>query len=151
MKIGNQWYVLFLKTNWWTHVLLWGHWYPCFGLLVTSPLGSKVRVGSLIHTWQRIHDVGSLRFTSGVTPADHLMASMATGHCSPLACSQESPSITDYRTYHSATSNQINDTNFKTTFLNTSDCLFVHSTIILTYIVEVFASLINSWRDQLSK
>ena len=23
---------------------LWGHWYPCFGLLVTSPLGFKARV-----------------------------------------------------------------------------------------------------------
>ena len=32
---------------------LWGHWYPCFGLLVTSPLGSKARVGRLICTWQR--------------------------------------------------------------------------------------------------
>ena len=28
---------------------LLGHWYPCFGLLVTSPLGFKARVGSLIH------------------------------------------------------------------------------------------------------
>ena len=27
---------------------LWGHWYPCFGLLVTSPLGFKVRVGSAL-------------------------------------------------------------------------------------------------------
>ena len=24
-----------------THVLFWGHWYPCFGFLVTYPLGSK--------------------------------------------------------------------------------------------------------------
>ena len=30
-----------------------GHWYPCFGLLVMSPLGFKARMGSLIHTWQR--------------------------------------------------------------------------------------------------
>ena len=29
---------------------LWGHWYPCFGLLMMSPLGFKVRMGSLIHT-----------------------------------------------------------------------------------------------------
>ena len=29
------------------------HWYPCFGLLVTSPLGFKARVGSLIRTWRR--------------------------------------------------------------------------------------------------
>ena len=26
----------------------WGHWYPCFGLLVTSPLGFKARVGSAL-------------------------------------------------------------------------------------------------------
>ena len=33
----------------------WGHWYPCFGFLVTSPLGFKARVGSAlfpeIHLW----------------------------------------------------------------------------------------------------
>ena len=28
------------------------HWYPCFGLLVTSPLGFKGRVGSLIFMWR---------------------------------------------------------------------------------------------------
>ena len=38
----------FLKSFWWTHVLFWGHWYPCFGFLVTSPLGFKARVGCLI-------------------------------------------------------------------------------------------------------
>ena len=32
---------------------MWGHWYPCFGLMVTSPLSFKARDGSLIHTWQR--------------------------------------------------------------------------------------------------
>ena len=26
----------------------WGHWYPCFGFLVTSPLGLKARVGSAL-------------------------------------------------------------------------------------------------------
>ena len=30
---------------------LWGHWYPCFELLVMSPLGFKARVGSLFCTW----------------------------------------------------------------------------------------------------
>ena len=39
-----------------------------------SPLGFKARVGSLIRTWQR-HVF--YRFTSGVTPADLLVASMA--------------------------------------------------------------------------
>ena len=33
---------------WRTHVLFWGHWYPCFGFLVTSPLGFKARVGSAL-------------------------------------------------------------------------------------------------------
>ena len=32
---------------------LWGHWYLCFGLLVTSALVFKVRVGDLIRTWRR--------------------------------------------------------------------------------------------------
>ena len=32
---------------------LWGHWYPCFGFPVKSPLGFKARGGSLIYTWQR--------------------------------------------------------------------------------------------------
>ena len=27
---------------------LGGHWYPCFGFLVTSPLGFKARVGSAL-------------------------------------------------------------------------------------------------------
>ena len=36
-----------LKFN--THVLFWLHWYPCFGFLVTCPLGFKARVGCLIH------------------------------------------------------------------------------------------------------
>ena len=49
--------------------LLWGHWYPCFGLLVMSPQGFKSRGRGIGVTC-------SLRFISGVTPADHLMASM---------------------------------------------------------------------------
>ena len=32
---------------------LWGRWYPCFGLMVTSPLGFKSKLGSLIRTWHR--------------------------------------------------------------------------------------------------
>ena len=44
---------------------------------MTSPLGMKAGVGSLVHTWGRgIHLTKSLRLTSGVTPADHLAASM---------------------------------------------------------------------------
>ena len=33
-----------------------------------------------------IHDVHSLRFTSGVTPVNLLTASMMNGHCSPNGC-----------------------------------------------------------------
>ena len=33
-----------------TYVLFWGHWYPCFGFLVTSPLGFQSQSGfCLIH------------------------------------------------------------------------------------------------------
>ena len=46
-------FVSFGKKNSRSHVLLWSHWYLCFGLLVKPPLGFKTRVGSLIHTWQR--------------------------------------------------------------------------------------------------
>ena len=38
----------FFKSFWRTHVLFWGHWYPCFGFLVTSALGFKARVGSAL-------------------------------------------------------------------------------------------------------
>ena len=38
----------FFKSFWRTHVLFWGHWYPCFGFLVTSPLGFKARVSSAL-------------------------------------------------------------------------------------------------------
>ena len=55
---------------------LWGHWYACFGLLVTSPLGFKPRVGSLIRTWWGRMCSTSLRFISGATPAGLLAASM---------------------------------------------------------------------------
>ena len=41
-------FLFFFKSFWRTHVLFWGHWYPCFGFLVTSPLGFKARVGCLI-------------------------------------------------------------------------------------------------------
>ena len=35
------------------HVLLWGHWYPCFGFLVMFPLGFRIRVCSALLTLQR--------------------------------------------------------------------------------------------------
>ena len=33
---------------------LWGHWYPCFGLLLTSALGFKVRVDPLAYMQCRL-------------------------------------------------------------------------------------------------
>ena len=36
--------MFFKRTFWWTSIFLWGQWYPCFGLLVTSALGFKVRL-----------------------------------------------------------------------------------------------------------
>ena len=36
-----------------SHVLFWGHWYPCFGFLVTSHLGFKARVGSALYALRR--------------------------------------------------------------------------------------------------
>ena len=53
-----------------------GHWYPCFGFLVTSPLGFKARVGSALFTFCGGKcNVHSPRFTSGATLADLLEAS----------------------------------------------------------------------------
>ena len=72
--------VRILASKWGHESFLWGHWYPYFGLLVTSPLGFKARVGStLFELSGGIHVTltCSLRFTSGVTPADLLAASMA--------------------------------------------------------------------------
>ena len=46
--------------------LLWGHWYPCFGLLVLSALGFKAKV----YPFACLLTSVILRFTSGVTPAD---------------------------------------------------------------------------------
>ena len=37
------------------HVLFWGHWYPCFGFLVTSPLGFKARVGSVLFAFAEVN------------------------------------------------------------------------------------------------
>ena len=66
-------------------VLFWGHWYPCFGFLVTSLPGFKVRVGSALFAFVGIH---SLRSTSGATPVNLLMASMVAG-CFPRCVFQQ--------------------------------------------------------------
>ena len=53
---------------------------PCFGLLVTSPLGFKARVGSLVYARQR-----HMRFICCTIPADLLTASIEAGRYSPHA------------------------------------------------------------------
>ena len=52
-----------------------GHWYPCFGFLVMSPLGFKARVGSSLFAFYKGEcNVHSLRSTSGATLANLLAA-----------------------------------------------------------------------------
>ena len=54
-----------------------GHWYPCFGFLVTSPLGFQARVVSTLFAFCRGEcNVHSPRSTSGATLADLLAAVM---------------------------------------------------------------------------
>ena len=48
MRGGGSFFCFVFKFLVDTHVLFWGHWYPCFGFLVTSPLGLKARVGSAL-------------------------------------------------------------------------------------------------------
>ena len=53
--------------------------------LVMSPLGFKARVGSALFALGRgIHLACALRFTSGATPADLLLATMAAELISPI-------------------------------------------------------------------
>ena len=54
-----------------------GHWYPCFGFLVTSPLGFKASVGSALFAFCGGEcNVHSPRSTSGATRAYLLAASI---------------------------------------------------------------------------
>ena len=83
-------FLFFLKKIFWrTHVLFWGHWYPCFGFLVTSPLGFKARVGSALFAIFAEANVihNSPRSTSGATLAD-LLAAGAQPVTSPHACAE---------------------------------------------------------------
>ena len=41
-------WIFFFKNFGGHESFLWGHWYPCFKLLVMSPLGFKARVGSAL-------------------------------------------------------------------------------------------------------
>ena len=70
-----RWLLLFYSNCFGGHKsFLLGHWYPCFIVLVKSPLGFKARADSLIRAWWRhMHYcvTCSLGFTSGATLADH--------------------------------------------------------------------------------
>ena len=67
----------FKKKIWRTSVFLWGHWYPCFGLLVTSALGFKPKLDPLACVLCCLHatessDLPLVRYllTSEVEPND---------------------------------------------------------------------------------
>ena len=64
---------------------LWGHWYPCFGLLMMSALGFKARVDFLLVCF--LACVLFLRFTSVATPANVLTARMPA-RCIPYMLSR---------------------------------------------------------------
>ena len=101
----------FFKNFCWTHVHLWGHWYPCFELLMMSPLGFKAKVGSALFALGRgICVTCSLRFPSGATPLlvynasiaasclPHMHVSVEVGcqdlNCQPPACATHSATAT---------------------------------------------------------
>ena len=67
--------------------LFWGHWYPCFGFLVTSSLGFKARVGSALFAFCGGKcNVHSMRSTSGATHAYLLVADIATSPVPTYCC-----------------------------------------------------------------
>ena len=63
---------MFYRTH--SHVLFWGHWYPCFGFRLTYSLGYKARLGSALFAFveANVMYTHSLRSPSGATPADLL-------------------------------------------------------------------------------
>ena len=69
-----------LKKIWWTHILLWVQWYPYFGLLMMSLWVSKPEWATSFTLGRGTHDVHSLRFISGATLADLLIAWQSVPH-----------------------------------------------------------------------
>ena len=66
----TPWSLIFLEFFFWrTSVLFRGHWYPCFGLLVTSTLGFKAREDSLTYMLLWLHAMDS----SDSPPVWHLL------------------------------------------------------------------------------
>ena len=72
MSVEIKSYIFFEDTS---HIL-WDHWYPCYGLLLTSALGFEARGRSpcLYALFPACN--GILRFTSGVAPADLFVPNM---------------------------------------------------------------------------
>ena len=54
------WFDLYKKKFWKTLVILWGHWYPCFWLLMTSALGFKASVDLFTCMLPHLHATESL-------------------------------------------------------------------------------------------
>ena len=61
--------LIYMKS--WSPNLDAAEWYELANS--SSLLFFRARVGSIIHIWWSVHDVSSLKFTSGVTPADDLL------------------------------------------------------------------------------
>ena len=56
-SISIKFHILLFWKNFGGHKsFLWGHWYPCFGLLVTS-LGSSLIRTWRRHTWYMFHEI----------------------------------------------------------------------------------------------
>ena len=66
-------FLKFWTTHTYPSVPLWGHSYTCFEVLVASPLGFN----AIVQLGRGENYACSLRFTSGVTPADLFVANMA--------------------------------------------------------------------------
>ena len=52
ISVNDFLWIHFFKKHLIDMSIFGGLWYPCFGLLLMSPLIFKAEVDSLIHTWQ---------------------------------------------------------------------------------------------------
>ena len=67
---------------WWTIILLWGHWYPCFGFWWRVLWVSKPEWVLPYLYLSEVYIICSLRSTSGATCADLLAAGSTASHFS---------------------------------------------------------------------
>ena len=74
-SVYTQWHTFFRVWNYrfWGHqsllLFLWGHWYPCFGLLVTFALGFKARV-----VWNYIYMLNFVSFNWKYSEISHVIS-----------------------------------------------------------------------------